>query len=119
MEIVVHNAYIFYCQQSNSKKKTLREFSEDVIQYILGGNPDVADCRLQPFTATTALEKTVLHYLDHIPPTRKKSNPTRQCRVCTKKKIRRETRYYCPTCRYKPPLCVGNCYRKYHEETNI
>ncbi|GFT88760.1 hypothetical protein TNCV_906041 [Trichonephila clavipes] len=42
------------------------------------------------------------HFVDYIPPTERKSNPTRQCIIfCLKrdikgKKVRRETRFYSP-----------------------
>ncbi|ESO94797.1 hypothetical protein LOTGIDRAFT_161049 [Lottia gigantea] len=41
-----------------------------------------------------------------IPPTEKKQRPTKPCRVCTQKKIRRESRYICAECKEKPALCI-------------
>lgn len=41
--------------------------------------------------------------------------PRKRCRVCYRKKIRRETRYECVSC--KVPLCVkGNCFMVYHSK---
>lgn len=42
----------------------------------------------------------------HCPPTPQKKNPTRKCRVCATKNIRKETRYHCPSCPDKPPLSI-------------
>ncbi|XP_076238627.1 uncharacterized protein LOC143181854 [Calliopsis andreniformis] len=58
------------------------------------------------------------HFPESIPPTGKKTNPTRQCVQCSRKKcvngkrIRKETRYYCPQC--EVGLCVTPCFRIYH-----
>ena len=41
-----------------------------------------------------------LHYLDAIPPTQQKKNPTRKCRVCIE--------YW--------TLYIGLCYKSYHED---
>ena len=62
-------------------------------------------------TSIIAQEQSSLHYLEAIPPTPQKINPTRKCRVCTKQNIRKETRYYCPTCPDLPPLCSGLSYK--------
>ena len=40
-----------------------------------------------------------------------KYNKKKFKKVCYKKKIRKELRYWCPTC--KVPLCVP-CFREYH-----
>ncbi|XP_034185281.1 uncharacterized protein LOC117606608 isoform X7 [Osmia lignaria lignaria] len=58
------------------------------------------------------------HFPETIPPTEKKFNPVRQCVKCSRKKcvngkrIRKETRYYCPECNVG--LCVTPCFRLYH-----
>ncbi|KAJ8949429.1 hypothetical protein NQ318_007530 [Aromia moschata] len=55
--------------------------------------------------------------------TEKKANPTRQCGICSRvrdargKKIRRESRYWCPQC--EVTLCVTPFFRVYHTVTNI
>lgn len=61
------------------------------------------------------------HFLELIPPTEKKENPARQCKVCSSKKnengkkIRRETRYYCKDCNVG--LCIP-CFKLYHTQKN-
>ncbi|KAJ8965446.1 hypothetical protein NQ314_004136 [Rhamnusium bicolor] len=63
------------------------------------------------------------HFPEYIPETEKKVNPTRQCGVCSRmrdargKKIRRESRYWCPQC--EVALCVTPCFHIYHTVTNI
>ncbi|XP_040203816.1 piggyBac transposable element-derived protein 4-like [Rana temporaria] len=58
------------------------------------------------------------HFMDYIPPTEKKSAPTRMCVVCCSKrdgsgkKIRKETRFHCPDC--DVGLCAVPCFKIYH-----
>ena len=58
------------------------------------------------------------HFMDFIPPTEKKTAPTRMCVVCcskhddTGRKIRKETRYYCPDC--DVGLCAVPCFKIFH-----
>ena len=57
------------------------------------------------------------HVLDHIPGTSNKKNPTRRCARCYKRKIRKESRYWCSIC--KVPLCVTHCFAEYHATAGI
>lgn len=49
-----------------------------------------------------------------IPATQRKNRPYRKCRVCRKKGIRHDTRWYCPDCPSQPPLCNSDCFMNYH-----
>jgi len=61
------------------------------------------------------------HFLEYVPPTQKKMEPTRMCVVCCSrrkpdgKKVRKETRYHCPDC--DVGLCVVPCFKDYHTKT--
>jgi hypothetical protein len=52
------------------------------------------------------------HFPERIPPTERKSRPTKRCVVCYKKKRRRETVFWCPDC--VVGLCVEGCFKTYH-----
>lgn len=52
------------------------------------------------------------HYLAKLPTT----NTTRPCRICTKNKVRKESRYFCETCKENPALSVDPCFQMYHEQ---
>ena len=62
------------------------------------------------------------HFLEYIPPTEKKTDPTRMCVVCCSrrkadgKKVRKETRFYCPDC--DVGLCAIPCFKLYHTKLN-
>lgn len=49
-----------------------------------------------------------------IPPSEKKLHPTRECRVFKKGRIRKETRYFCASC--KISLYKGTYFSRYHSK---
>ncbi|XP_076469325.1 uncharacterized protein LOC143299761 isoform X7 [Babylonia areolata] len=56
------------------------------------------------------------HTPAEIPATQKKNRPYRKCRVCARKGIRHDTRWYCPVCPSRPPLCPSDCFTSYHSK---
>lgn len=63
------------------------------------------------------------HFPDKIPPTEKKAQPTRVCKVCSEKckaesgkAGRKETSWWCPDCAV--PLCMPECFKIYHTKAN-
>ena len=52
------------------------------------------------------------HKLVHIRPTKSDKTSTRKCRVCTRKSIKKETRFLCAQCGV--PLHPEGCYTQYH-----
>ena len=59
------------------------------------------------------------HYLESIPPTEKKKSPARKCCVCSKKGIRKETRYVCGLCDGKPAMCIEPCFVEFHKNNGV
>ena len=55
------------------------------------------------------------HFLELIPPTEKKHNPQKRCKVCHKEGLRKETSYQCKNCVDKPGLCPAPCFEIYHK----
>uniref|UniRef100_A0A1A9WYG9 PiggyBac transposable element-derived protein domain-containing protein n=1 Tax=Glossina brevipalpis TaxID=37001 RepID=A0A1A9WYG9_9MUSC len=116
VETMVYNAYVFYSQQVGHKLKKFLQFREEVILHLLDTKQSTRLIQSPSSSPNIGQNQSSLHYLDSLPPTKKKKGPTRQCKVCAQKNIRRETRYYCPTCRNEPSLCIGICYKTYHEQ---
>ncbi|XP_068122252.1 piggyBac transposable element-derived protein 4-like [Hyperolius riggenbachi] len=60
------------------------------------------------------------HFVEHVPPTERKATPTRMCVVCCSKrgpngkKVRKETRFYCPEC--DVGLCAVPCFKIFHTQ---
>ena len=48
------------------------------------------------------------------PPTPARTKPKRRCRVCYRRRVRKETRYYCRGCDGQPGLCYPDCFVFYH-----
>lgn len=58
------------------------------------------------------------HFIEKIPPTRKKAKPTRRCAVCCKRTgKRKETSFWCQDC--KVGLCLKECFKIYHTQAII
>lgn len=63
---------------------------------------------------------TQRHFISRIPPSASgKSNPSKNCKVCTRYSHtqttrRKETTYFCPDCPSQPGLCIGECFKRYH-----
>ena len=57
------------------------------------------------------------HYLAKLPTTEKKKNKSNQTMsYMHKNKVRKESRYFCETCKENPALCVDPCFQMYHEQ---
>lgn len=54
------------------------------------------------------------HFPEYIPSTTAKQRPVKRCVVCSKKKIRRETRYMCRDC--SVGLCIIPCFKIFHTD---
>lgn len=106
-EIYIHNAYLLYRKSNGNQMKSLK-FRELFVASLIGNKMPVNDQKSKS-------QQNNFHYLEAIPPTEKKQRPTRACRFCTTQNRRRETRYFCPICVEKPPLCVENCFKQYHQ----
>lgn len=106
IEIYIHNAHKIFQKVTSSKIKLIK-FRETFVDALIGEE-------IQPVSKKIKLQE--LHYLQSIPPTEKKQHPTKPCRICTKAKKRRETRYFCPICKEKPALCVEDCFKNYHKK---
>ena len=48
------------------------------------------------------------------PQTGKNPRPRRKCRVCLKKGLRKDTRWFCASCPSLPALCMARCFGDYH-----
>lgn len=66
----------------------------------------------QKMQSDCPLRLTARHFPDIVPPTSLKKNALRKCIVCSRKKIRRESRYQCTEC--DVGLCVQPCFKIYH-----
>lgn len=117
LDICVWNSFILY--QKNGGMKSHLDFRQKLVEEILNEYP-VANRRKsgRPRLQPGPSRLTERHFPEFIPPSEKKSAPTRCCAVCCKKKkdsgkkIRKETRYFCRDCNVA--LCAVPCFLIYH-----
>ena len=103
-DIFVFNAFCLNSKYGTMKLPRLLKFREIVTTHLIGDKLNQVIPR----------SNNNFHYLAPIPATDKKKLPTKPCRNCSKVK-RKETRYECVTCDAKPALCVGECFKLYHD----
>ena len=60
---------------------------------------------------------TERHFPERIPPTKKKSRPTKRCVACYKKNRRKETVFWCLEC--EAALYVEECFKAFHTKLNF
>lgn len=116
------NAFLLY-QKCGGRMDSL-DFRLKVIELIIEKYKTTNISRSgRPSSVPTPLRLSARHFPDFIPPTEKKTNPTRQCFICAlkrneeNKRIRKETRYMCRDC--DVPLCVIPCFKIYHTVANL
>ncbi|XP_053316411.1 piggyBac transposable element-derived protein 4-like [Spea bombifrons] len=108
MQIATYNAFLLHKKADTGLKLSFLQFQLEVISGILyrdAPGPQVV-------MGTNRIGAT--HFIFKIPPTAKKQNPQKRCRVCYSRGQRKDTTFYCPDCPGKPALCVGDCFKLYH-----
>ena len=107
LDIMMYNSYALNAMFGTNKEISMFKFREHVIKSLMGvtdsPEPDVQNAH-------------DFHYLMPLPPTEKKDKPTKPCVVCSSQKKRRETRYFCEQCRINPAICIGKCFKDYHDK---
>ncbi|UYV61742.1 hypothetical protein LAZ67_1006248 [Cordylochernes scorpioides] len=113
------NAYSLYLVNTG-KRPSLAEFHINLIGQIIEKYHEarVQVHRGRPSTSEDRpLRLIERHFPSLVPPTEKKKNPTRYCRVCGANKKRKESRYMCKDC--DVALCVVPCFETFHTIKNF
>lgn len=116
------NSYILYSKCGGVLKNL--EFRMQMIEKICenyGTSIETTKGRRRSIPAPSRL--TERHFPGYVPATQKKTNATRICVVCSKKrdergkKVRRESRYQC--CECDVGLCAAPCFGLYHTKSEV
>lgn len=107
IDLCIWNACYIYNFHQN-KKIRLLNFREQVIMKLISQS---ANLQVEDEVET----KGKFHFLEPNPPTEKEKCTMKRCRQCTKTKVHKKTRYFCPICPDKPGLCVHPCFKNWHE----
>lgn len=105
IQLLLINSHILF-NKFSGKKMTLQKFRIAVLEKLLPEAPSPLQGRVQ---------------LEHIPSkisvTNEKGRTLRKkCRICTSKKLRKDTVYHCLACNDEPGLCLGACFQDYHRK---
>ena len=119
LDISMYNSFLVYKKISvDDVIDTHLKFKLDVIEELItrhhhGATPPNSG----PNAGPNLLRLVERHFHALIPATIKKQNAQKRCHRCTKRNIRRDTRYYCPDCNV--PLCFEPCFKIYHTKKDF
>jgi hypothetical protein len=99
------SCYIY--NNKNPKKLTHLKFRDQIIRNLIGINNEESvdnnDTKLQ--------HQDQFHFPEPIPGGKKK---VKRCKLCTKSKIYKRSRFQCGKCFGNPGLCIFPCFRNWH-----
>jgi hypothetical protein len=122
--------HLFHLQNVTLPEKVFLDFIVDLSEILIHTTEDLSsssdESQDSERTVTPTLPKRApkldppgrldwkmrKHKLVQIKPTKGDKTPTRCCRVCVRKNIKRETRFLCAQCGV--PLHPEGCYTQYH-----
>jgi hypothetical protein len=133
LQCALYNSYVVFTKSNPNSHKSFLDYLVDVSEHLIHtrknvSTPSSSSDELQDSSwtpAPTPLKqapksdppgrldgKLENHKPVHIPPTKKAKTPTRRCRVCIRKNIKKETIFVCTHCGI--PLHPEGCYTQYH-----
>ena len=123
-QIMHHNAWVIY--RKSGGQKSYLTFLETTIHFWVMRTGDGRSCSATGGRPAFRVSSGVVenqprssipvHRLERLPPKPMQKHPAKKCRVCSRDKRRKETVFVCVGCEGQPGLCVGECFRKYHED---
>ena len=112
MQLSILNSFIVY--QKDGGQKPFLGFQREVIEALIFETG--ADMEIP--REEHVIRLTERHFVSPVPETASKQKPEKRCRVCYKKKVRKDSRYHCPNCPSYPGLCYYPCFELYHTKVN-
>ncbi|XP_041421552.1 piggyBac transposable element-derived protein 4-like [Xenopus laevis] len=114
IQMALRNSYVVYKAAVPGPKLSYYKYQLQIIPALLFGGLEEA---VPEMRASDNVARLVgKHFIDTLPPTPGKPRAQKACKVCRKRGIRRDTRYYCPKCPRNPGLCFKPCFEIYHTQ---
>lgn len=115
-QMLHHNSWIIY--RKHGGKQSYLQYLEKTVQFLLSqtgvGRQGRSGGRLSQDGAATP--KAIQHRLERLQPRGNQKHPAKRCRVCCKNGVRKETVFVCVGCPEQPGLCIGKCFREFHDK---
>nr|BAF82022.1 piggyBac transposase Uribo2 [Xenopus tropicalis]BAF82023.1 piggyBac transposase Uribo2 [Xenopus tropicalis]BAF82024.1 piggyBac transposase Uribo2 [Xenopus tropicalis]BAF82025.1 piggyBac transposase Uribo2 [Xenopus tropicalis] len=115
IQMALRNSYIVYKAAVPGPKLSYYKYQLQILPALLFGGVEEQTVPEMPPSDNVA-RLIGKHFIDTLPPTPGKQRPQKGCKVCRKRGIRRDTRYYCPKCPRNPGLCFKPCFEIYHTQ---
>jgi len=135
LHLCLFNSYVTLSKNNPNSRKSFLDFMSDITENLIHTSDDLSSLsssslsdgsqgssRTPTPTPTKRAPKNdppgrldgklKNHKVVHIPHTKNDKTPTRKCRVCVRRYIKKETRFLCAQC--GGPLHPEGCYTRYH-----
>ncbi|XP_041423567.1 piggyBac transposable element-derived protein 4-like [Xenopus laevis] len=117
IQMALRNSYVVYQAAVPGPKLTYYKYQQQILPALLFCGTEEAGPEMPAMPASDNVARLIgKHFIDTLPPTPGKKFAQKACKVCRKRGIRRDTRYYCPKCPRNPGLCFKPCFEIYHTE---
>lgn len=103
LQVMLVNSHYLY-NRFSGKKMPLYDFRLAVIKQLLKDRPPLHRMDKNEHLPTKITAKSA-----------KNETKRKKCRWCAGRKIRKDTVHECAACTTKPGLCLGNCFKLYHQ----
>lgn len=108
VDICLWNAFYIYVKEKGLRTTEYLKFREEVIEELI---------QTELVTSRKAQGmKSNFHYLEPVPATEKDKYAMKRCRMCSKNKITKKSRYHCQKCPSSPGICVHPCFKLWHDD---
>ena len=91
--------------------------NEEIIMFHAFGGQSQSTGPNPETTKTNLIRLTERHFISQLPSTNNKARVQRKCIHFTKLGFRKDTRFWCTTCRVA--LCFNECFEVYHTKRDI
>ncbi|CAJ0935422.1 unnamed protein product [Ranitomeya imitator] len=109
-QVASYNSFVLYKKAGNAD--TFLHYQEKVIKILVLENFVPGN----PLESEDVRRLTERHFIVLIRAIETRKNLQRRCRVCSKRGMRHDTRYYCPQHPSLPALCLHDCFIIFHTE---
>ncbi|KAM9299393.1 piggyBac transposable element-derived protein 4-like [Gastrophryne carolinensis] len=115
VQLATFNSFVVFKAAVPGSNLTFIKYQQQLLPALLFGDTEEAPEMSANDNQARLVGK---HFIKCIPDMGGKRYPQKACRVCRSHGIRKDVRYYCPTCPSQPGLCFEHCFEAYHTQLN-
>ena len=122
LDISVYNSFILWKKMNPDKQSVdhlryRKMLIEEIIMFHAFCGQSQSTGPYPDTTKANLIRLTERHFISQLPSTNNKARAQRKCIRCTKLGFRKNTRFWCVTCRVA--FCFNECFEVYHTKRDI